>query len=124
MQHICETLLSENYDDANKMNAMKTCLARSDPIMKQDIWTCERIGISDPCVVLLGSSNDTKVLYLFRASEVGESANNRARNASTGVGVPQPSPLADSAAPLADCAAPNTHERLSHSRLLQMVPKR
>jgi hypothetical protein len=71
MQHLCETLLSENYDDANKMNAMKTCLARSDPIIKQDIWTCERIGISDPGVVLLGSSNDTKVLYLFRASEVG-----------------------------------------------------
>ena len=59
MQQLCDTLLLENYEDANKINAMKTFLARSDPIMKRDI-TCELIGKTDPNVLLLGSSNENK----------------------------------------------------------------
>lgn len=60
MQQLCDTLLLENYEDANKINAMKTFLARSDPIIKRDI-TCELIGKTDPNVLLLGFLNDTKL---------------------------------------------------------------
>ena len=49
MQQLCDTLLLENYEDANKINAMKTFLARSDPIMKREI-TCELIGKTSPGV--------------------------------------------------------------------------
>ena len=59
MQQLCDTLLLENYDDASKLNAMKTFLARSDPIIKRDI-TCEFIGKTDPGILLLGSSTENK----------------------------------------------------------------
>jgi len=60
MQQLCDTLLLENYNDVSKINAMKTFLARSDPIIKRDI-TCDLIGNkTDPSVLLLGFPTENK----------------------------------------------------------------
>jgi len=67
---LCKTLSLENYDDANKVNAMKSCLPKSDPVLKQDI-TCKLILVTQMLQpvgsIATGSMATQVLLFLTKA---------------------------------------------------------
>lgn len=62
---LCKTLSLENYDDANKVNAMKSFLPKSDPVLKQDI-TCKLILVTQ-MLQPVGSMATQVLLFLTKA---------------------------------------------------------